>query len=58
MSKGYGFIRREGEKKDIFVHVSAVNNSGLKSLKVDEFLTFEIEQNEKGLTAINLRKTH
>ena len=57
-TKGYGFIKIEGEKKDIFVHVSAVNNSGLKSLKEGELLTFEIDTTDKGLTAINLRKTH
>tara|TARA_B100001123_G_C15158509_1_gene966486 strand:- start:48 stop:971 length:924 start_codon:yes stop_codon:yes gene_type:complete len=56
MSKGYGFIRREGEKKDIFVHLASVQHSGLKYLKEGEELTFEIEYNDKGPSAINLQK--
>ena len=54
--KGYGFIEREDEGKDIFVHFSAVENAGLKYLKQDEQLTFEVENTEKGLSAINLQK--
>ena len=56
-AKGYGFIKRKGEEKDIFVHFSAVQNSGLKYLKDGEQLTFEIEYSDKGLSAINLQKT-
>ena len=56
-AKGYGFIKREGEEKDIFVHLSAVKNAGLKYLRVGEQLTFEIENTDKGLSAINLQKT-
>ena len=54
---GYGFIERKGEEKDIFVHFSAVERAGLKYLKEGEQLTFEIENTDKGLTAINLQKT-
>ena len=56
-AKGYGFIKREGEEKDIFVHFSAVKNSGLKYLKEGEQLTFEVENTDKGPSAINLQKT-
>ena len=56
-AKGYGFIEREGEEKDIFVHFSAVKNSGLKYLKEGEQLTFEVEYSDKGPSAINLQKT-
>ena len=56
-TKGYGFIEREGEEKDIFVHFSAVKNSGLKYLKEGEQLTFEVEYSDKGTSAINLQKT-
>ncbi len=55
-TKGYGFIEREGEEKDIFVHFSAVKKSGLKYLKEGEQLTFEIENSDKGPSAINLQK--
>ncbi len=54
--KGYGFIEREGEEKDIFVHFSAVKKAGLKYLKEGEELTFEIENSDKGPSAINLQK--
>ena len=56
VSKGYGFIKREDKEKDVFVHSSAVENSGLKYLKKDEQLTFEIESSDKGLSAVNLQK--
>ena len=55
-SKGYGFIEREDKEKDIFVHFSAVDNAGLKYLKEGEQLTFEIENTNKGPSAINLQK--
>jgi len=57
VSKGYGFIKREDKEKDVFVHFSAVENSGLKYLKKDEKLTFEIESSDKGPSAVNLEKT-
>ena len=45
------------KEKDVFVHFSAVQNSGLKYLKKDEQLTFEVEHSDKGPSAINLQKT-
>jgi len=56
-AKGYGFIKREDKEKDVFVHFSAVQNSGLKYLKKGEQLTFEIEYADKGPSAVNLQKT-
>ena len=56
-AKGYGFIKREDKEKDIFVHSSAVINSGLKYLKEGEQLTFEVEYSDKGHSAVNLQKT-
>ena len=55
-AKGYGFIERKDEEKDVFVHFSAVKKSGLKSLKEGEQLTFEIKNSDKGPSAINLQK--
>ena len=55
-SKGYGFIKVENEEKDIFVHHSAVQSSGLKYLKRGDLLTFELENSDKGPSAINLNK--
>jgi CspA family cold shock protein len=55
-AKGYGFIEREDEEKNIFVHFSDVKKSGLKYLKEGEQLTFEIKNSDKGPSAINLQK--
>ena len=55
-NKGYGFIEREDGKKDIFVHISVVNNAGLKTLKSGEVVTFEVENSEKGETSTNIQK--
>ena len=54
-TKGYGFIEREDKEKDVFVHSSAAQAAGLQLNEGDE-LTFEIENGEKGLSAINLQK--
>ena len=56
-AKGYGFIEREDEEEDIFVHFSAVRNAGLKYLREGEQLTFEVENTDKGPSATNLQKT-
>ena len=55
-TKGYGFIEREDKEKDVFVHSSAAQAAGLQLNEGDE-LTFEIENGEKGLSAINLQKS-
>ena len=54
-TKGYGFIEREDKEKDVFVHSSAAQAVGLQLNEGDE-LTFEIENGEKGLSAVNLQK--
>ena len=55
-TKGYGFIEREDKEKDVFVHSSAVRAAGLKYLNEGEQLMFEIENSDKGPSAINLQK--
>jgi len=55
-AKGYGFIKREDEEKNVFVHFTAVQNSGLKNLKESERLTFEVEYSDKGPSAVNLQR--
>ena len=51
--KGYGFIEQENGK-DVFVHHSNINAQGFKSLKEGDRVTFDIEQGQKGPTAVNL----
>jgi len=53
--KGYGFIAREGGK-DIFVHFSAIQAAGFKTLSEGEEVEFEIVNGPKGEQATNVQK--
>ena len=55
-TKGYGFIARDDKAKDVFVHSSAVKNAGLSGLAEGEAITFEVEEGQKGSSAVNLQK--
>ncbi|HOW59880.1 MAG TPA: cold-shock protein [Candidatus Omnitrophota bacterium] len=55
--KGFGFLRKEGEERDIFVHYSAIQGEGYKRLNPDEEVEFEIVQGEKGPQAQNVVRT-
>jgi CspA family cold shock protein len=54
--KGYGFITEDGTEKDIFLHVSALEESKLKMLKEEQELEFEIKEENNKPQAINLKK--
>ena len=54
-TKGFGFIEREDKEKDVFVHTSAAQEAGLELNEGDE-LTFDVENGEKGPSAVNLQK--
>ena len=54
--KGYGFIEREDKEKDVFIHVSALRDAGMKGLEEGQALTFDIEEGPKGPNAVNLQK--
>ena len=54
--KGYGFITDDKTEKDIFLHVSALEESKLKNLKEEQQLEFEIKEENNKLQAINLKK--
>jgi CspA family cold shock protein len=51
--KGFGFIEQE-DGDDVFVHHSAINASGFKTLKEGDRVTFDIEQGQKGPAAANV----
>ena len=55
--KGYGFIEREDKEKDVFIHVSALRDAGIKGLEDGQALTFDIEEGPKGPNAVNLQKS-
>ena len=56
-TKGFGFIEREDKEKDVFVHVSAIRDAGMKGLEEGQGLTFDIEEGPKGPNAVNLQKS-
>jgi CspA family cold shock protein len=54
-TKGFGFIAPEGGKKDVFVHITALERAGLRGLKDGQAVTFDIEAGRDGReSAINL----
>ena len=53
--KGYGFITPEGGGKDVFVHYSAIEGRGFKSLEEGQRVSFELDQGQKGPQAGHVR---
>ena len=53
-AKGWGFIVPENGGDDIFVHFSAIQGTGYKTLIAGQVVTFEVENGEHGLHAINV----
>jgi cold shock protein len=55
-TKGFGFIESDDDSKDVFVHISAVKNSGLKGLDEGQEVSYELENGPRGPSAVNLKK--
>jgi len=54
-AKGFGFISPEDGGKDVFVHASAVEAAGMRSLAEGQRITFDIQPDARGPKAVNLR---
>jgi len=55
-TKGFGFIQPEDGSADVFVHISAVERSGIGNLSEGQKLTYEVERGKTGkMAAVNLR---
>ncbi len=54
--KGYGFITPDDGSSDVFVHHSAIQGTGYKSLSEDDAVEFDVEQGPKGPRAVNVVK--
>jgi CspA family cold shock protein len=55
--KGYGFIQKKADGKDIFVHYSAIAMEGYKTLQTNDQVSFEVTAGEKGPQAANVMVT-
>ena len=54
-TKGFGFIQPQDQSKDVFVHISAVERAGMKTLTENQQVSFDIEKGQDGRSsAINL----
>ena len=53
--KGYGFITDDETKKDVFLHVSALEDSKLRVLKEEQKIKYDIKEEKNKLQAINIR---
>ena len=55
-TKGFGFIQPEGESKDVFVHISAVERAGMTTLAENQKISFDLEKGPDGRSsAVNLQ---
>ena len=52
--KGYGFLQKDSDGKDIFVHYSAITMEGYKTLKTNDEVAFDVTQGDKGPMAANV----
>ncbi len=54
-AKGFGFIAPEGGDKDVFVHATAVEAAGMRSLTEGQRVQFDVQPDARGSKAVNLR---
>ena len=56
-NKGFGFISPEGGAKDVFVHATAVEAAGMRTLSEGQKVAFDVQPDARGPKAVNLRNT-
>ncbi|OGF33900.1 MAG: cold-shock protein [Candidatus Magasanikbacteria bacterium RIFOXYC2_FULL_40_16] len=54
--KGFGFISREGEEKDLFFHSNNLVDVAYNDLREGDKVTFDVEESPKGLNAVNVKR--
>jgi len=54
--RGFGFIKRDGEDKDLFFHSNELKNAQFNDLREGDKVTFEVAESPKGLNAVNVNK--
>jgi CspA family cold shock protein len=55
-AKGYGFIAPDGGGNDAFVHISAVENSGMRTLRENQRVSYDLQEDRRGkMAAVNLK---
>ena len=54
--RGFGFISREGQEKDLFFHSNELKNAQFNELREGDKVTFEVAEGPKGLNAVNVNK--
>ncbi len=55
-SKGYGFIAPDGGGQDAFVHISAVESSGMRTLRESQRVSYDLQEDRRGkMAAVNLK---
>ncbi|MFH1426155.1 MAG: cold shock domain-containing protein [Candidatus Kerfeldbacteria bacterium] len=56
MDKGYGFISREGEEKDLFFHATELQEADFNDLQEGDDVTFDVTEGDKGPQAVNVHR--
>jgi CspA family cold shock protein len=55
-NKGYGFIQPDGGGQDAFVHITAVERAGMRTLRQDQRVSYDLQQDNRGkMSAVNLK---